>query len=202
MVPPIRQQQSGFTLLELIISMGIFGLLMAVTVWDFRTSGQANELRQNAVVFAQNLRRVQTLSQSGGTVTVCTEAPGNVVCDLASPPVGCTCSKVVPPGGFGVHVGGAGATEYSLFADMDEDKAFSSAADVTVNDGTITLDRKISFCRVTANDITFIPLRGAVSGSGTYEYHLQHNAINNSFPKVTVNQASGQVQEESSAACP
>lgn len=178
-------------------------ILTVITVWDFRTSGQANNLRQNAVELSANIRRAQTLSQSGGTVSVClgttTKCPPT--------PVGCDCQKITPSGGFGLNVSGVGATEYAIFADMasvgfpDGDGLYNSADDVIVDEGPVGLTDQVSFCSVSTNVVTFKPPRGNVVQSGVHTYFLKHNAISNTFRKITLNSLSGLIEEGSSTTC-
>ncbi len=174
-------------------------ILTVITVWDFRTSGQSNNLRQDAVGLSANLRRAQTLSQSGGTVSVCLDAPATK-CQIDFDCTSGTCTKITPLGGFGISAVN-GTTEYTLFADMNDDGAYAVTDDVLVDEGSIKLTDQVSFCSVSTNTLTFEPPRGNVIQTGVHTYFLKHNAVSNTFRKITLNSLSGLIEEGASSTC-
>lgn len=51
---------TGFTVPELLVSMGIFVVILGLTIANFRSGNDANELKLKALEIAENIRRVQS----------------------------------------------------------------------------------------------------------------------------------------------
>jgi type II secretory pathway pseudopilin PulG len=63
----------GFTVPELLVSMGIFLVILGLTIANFRAGNQASELKLKALEIAENIRRVQSntlvaLPRANGTI--------------------------------------------------------------------------------------------------------------------------------------
>ena len=71
----LNNNKKGFTLVELIVSIGIFVFITAAVLLNFRYGNFAGELRTNADVFASYLRQAQNMTQSG-VITENTSAYG------------------------------------------------------------------------------------------------------------------------------
>ena len=51
--------KTGFTLPELLVSMGIFLIILSLTIANFRGGNQTSELKLKALEVSENIRRVQ-----------------------------------------------------------------------------------------------------------------------------------------------
>lgn len=51
---------TGFTLPELLVSMGIFVVILGLTIANFRSGNETSELKLKALEIAENIRRVQS----------------------------------------------------------------------------------------------------------------------------------------------
>jgi prepilin-type N-terminal cleavage/methylation domain-containing protein len=83
----------GFTLPELLVSMGIFLVILGLTIANFRGGNQTSELKLKALEVSENIRRVQNnalvaLPQASGTI----------------------------PDRYGIHFA-SGTAQYIIFAD-------------------------------------------------------------------------------------
>ena len=125
----------GFTLIEVIVSIGIFAMLTTLVYANFRQGEKQEELNQSALELADNLRRVQNLGMSGQVTKFCHDGNYRLQrCQTDSDcvigePTGGECAYGVPKGGYGVYMGSHGVVEdcppdcplssYSLFIDLD-----------------------------------------------------------------------------------
>ncbi len=66
-----RKPKSGFTLIEMLISLSIFAVVTAMAVANFRAGAQGDELRVAARLLASTTRRAQTQSVAGTSVFFC-----------------------------------------------------------------------------------------------------------------------------------
>ncbi|KKW36713.1 MAG: hypothetical protein UY81_C0016G0008 [Candidatus Giovannonibacteria bacterium GW2011_GWA2_53_7] len=88
---------AGFTLVELMISIAIFGFITGIMVWNFSNVRQADTLRKSAERLAADLQLVQNMAMTGRTI-----------------------ENGVPIGGYGVHFNRTtNNTIYYLFADRE-----------------------------------------------------------------------------------
>lgn len=99
----------GFTLVELLISIGIFLLITSLVIVNFRQGQYRDELMGSAELIENALREAQTLTTTGATVT----CPGDSV-------------SAVPPGGFGLSA--MGPDNVIVFADCEEPPTYTYAA--------------------------------------------------------------------------
>ncbi len=195
-------------MIELLISVAIFMFLATITAFGFRGVGQANSLRQAAAELVANLRRAQTLAQTGATVTLCRGLVPVKLCSSSTDCGGGFCDDVrVPKNGYGVVLGSSPpSTTYLLYAELsDPADDYQVDTDVIINQGTMTMTKDTSISGATALAMLFKPPRGeAQTSSGgaltSHTYCVKHSALPSLARKVTV-LGSGQIQEESDSSC-
>lgn len=190
---------NGFTIIELIISITVFVFLTTVVVFGFRGAGQANNLRQNAAELVANLRRAQSLAQTGAVVNVCSDwAAGIRSCttDANCAPASC---GVVPQDGFGIQINNADPTKYKLFASLNTNH--SSAFYYTIEGGDVTMVDQGHFGAYQNDIIIFQRPRGTVFSGAPDPYFCVVNDNLNIVRKVTVKTITGQIEESAVAVC-
>jgi type II secretory pathway pseudopilin PulG len=203
-------RSSGFTFIELIISITVFVFLTTIVVFGFRGAGQANDVRQSAAELVANLRRLQTLAQSGAAVSVCSDYSTNARVCSVDPDCGVggglSCLSVLPAGGFGVYVSAAPISTYSLFADLNNDGTWLATRDVLIEGGSVSM---LSGTRLSAlmlpdpTSVTFAPPRGSLRGNPTPDpyFCVGHDRLN-VVRKVSIKSITGQIDETAVTVCP
>ncbi|MBI4139158.1 type II secretion system protein [Candidatus Uhrbacteria bacterium] len=113
-------KRSGFTLVELLISISILTLISAATVFSLRGTRQNEELHTAARLLAGDVRNVQARALAARNVLTCDTVGGTRVCEQENPSAEACISPCVqePPPKFGLSIA-AGASAYELFADVD-----------------------------------------------------------------------------------
>ncbi|MFH1028328.1 MAG: type II secretion system protein [Pseudomonadota bacterium] len=100
-----RRRRTGFTLVELVISIAIFSIITGIMVWNFDRYNQNDNLRRGTEQLAADLRLVQNMAMTGAT----TKGTG----------AGET-TATIPIGGYGLHIDRTNAPDqYRLFADRE-----------------------------------------------------------------------------------
>lgn len=190
---------SGFSLVELIVSMGIMILLITVVAVNFREGQQFDELRISAQTLTDNLRVMQNRAMTGQVFGV-----------------------DVPQGGYGVHFAIVGAlpNSYFLFADGDADQWYDGAGELFPNGEiaflknvrTIAMEidgSAVSPCANCGVSLTYKPpdatyyvveKAGPPAKGKVVEVLLQHGTTLQ-CRRVTANGVSGQVSEEIDSDC-
>lgn len=159
MIPIRFYDRPAFSLTELVVSIGIFGMLTALVIANFSRGRLADDLRYSAQTMASNLRRIQNLATIGQAL----QGGG------------------VPPGGYGVSVAwAADPSEYTLFSDTailvsgtcqisstsDADSQYTPGAspcDQPAEAGTVKLRPGVVLNQVKIDSTT------SVFGSGTWD---------------------------------
>ncbi len=145
----------GFTVMELMISVGIFLLITALVIVNFRQGQYRDELAEGANVLETAFREMQTQATAGKTVQC-----------LAFPTI-----PSEPPGGWGVNIDtSAGNYVITVFADCLEDETdlanhvYNQNIDLVLN--TLTLPSRVKITGLTVFDInnTGRPLLNDVNG--------------------------------------
>lgn len=118
----------GFTLVELLVSISIIGVLTGMMMANFRGGQRSAEIRLSSDLLVSQIRSVQLSSYGGRLASVCSGGTNDLaVCEAGkNPPTTCpsgTCQKRVPTG-YGIHFSGGDATSYTLFYDTDDDKRY------------------------------------------------------------------------------
>lgn len=137
-------KKSGFTLIELIVSVGIIVMVTAIFLANYSTANRRTDLTMSSQKLVTDIRLAQ-----------------NYALGLAR--YGNSGATTVPPGGWGIHfdLSAYGNNKYVIFADNNGDALYepgedviSSGAQVTVLPNHITID---SLSIGNMADITFLP---------------------------------------------
>src|SRR5690349_15319328 len=111
-----RSDRAGFTLVELLVSISIIGVLTGLMLANFRGGQQAAEVRLASDIVVSQIRSMQTSSLSGRLVSACSGGSNDLaVCEAGIvPPPSCpggTCQRRVPTG-YGLHFSADTPTSY------------------------------------------------------------------------------------------
>ncbi len=144
---------AGYTLVELLVAMSIFGILASITVFGFRGVGKANVLKQASAELVANLRMIQSLATTGGSVMTC----GNIT-PIRACSVNANCgtsgacdTPASPPGGYGIVINDIEGTGYTMFAHMKKlnsidylTPSYTLARDPVVKQGNVKLNKDMT----------------------------------------------------------
>lgn len=169
--------KQGFNLVELIVSIAIFGILATVVTANLKGSSPSREAKQQADNIASFMREAQVKALAG--------EPFN---------------DEVPIGGYGVHIEICTTPPCSvtLFADVNTNFTYDAGTEEinTISLGTVVIIESIS--TGTTADVIFKPPRPytcfgeACSGIGELIITLGNNR-NNLTTDVVINQISGRI---------
>jgi len=200
----------GFTLVEMLVSLAIFGVITGFVMANLRVGGQGDELRISSQLVASAIRRVQTMAVAGQTVYFCRqtgELVGSKLCPTgqdAECPEG-TCAKEIPPGGFGVHFSTAAGSERTIitFADLDRDYGYDAGEEIrrdSVSSGALVGVSTLQPVTDDQLDIVFAPNAMAVYFNKSTETAIATIVVRHSHTgaakRVIVNSLSGQISAE------
>jgi prepilin-type N-terminal cleavage/methylation domain-containing protein len=198
--------QSGFTVMELLISLAIFGVVTGFLMASFRTGRMIDEIRIGSQVAASAVRQVQTRALSGSTVGICASGSNKgKLCGLGvagACPSG-TCAPQVPRG-YGVRFSATGerSGKAVIFADLNGNRSFDS--DESLLETSYSPSGNVSagsfYPMGTALDVVFEPPRPTVYvNSGTAENSvtvtLRHETTGQTR-SIRINRVTGQVSGE------
>jgi len=110
-------KQRGFTLVELLVVIGIIILLSAIILPDYRAGERQFALQRSAHKLAQDLRRAQEMAMSAK------EFPG---------------APATFKGAHGIKFQ-TNSSDYILFADLDNDQVYDSGEEIE----TLPLEKKV-----------------------------------------------------------
>lgn len=131
----------AFTLIEVIVAMGIFVVLVTMVLANFRASQKEDDLRQSALELADNLRKVQNLGMSGQITKFCQAGDfENKACQSNDDCNGAECAYSVPLGGYGLYVAPVNTgplSGYTLFVDLDGDLCFECKDEIDWEDAVL-----------------------------------------------------------------
>ena len=123
--------KKGFTLMELLVSMAIFGVISGLVVVNFRAGARGDELRLAAESVAAALRDAEARTAAGVQSSACAGGTrANLLCPNGA--VDCdegVCLTKSPSGGYGVAAS-PGADSVALFADHNGDGLFQDGEDL------------------------------------------------------------------------
>ncbi len=122
-------ERTGFTMIEMLVSIGIFVLITSAFMVSMRAFEQSSSLNSSAQELAAHIIEIRNQTWAGLTTTLCGGG------------------SVVPEGGYGVYVSttGGGIT-YKTFADCNGDFQFTGSPDETVR--TVVLDNNLAITAI------------------------------------------------------
>jgi prepilin-type N-terminal cleavage/methylation domain-containing protein len=134
---PLRK--AGFTLVEMLISVAIMGLLAVIVVVGMGSGKQTEELRSAARQLAADIRSMQARALAAGDVKACPNAASILVICENSTAVCANPADCVPhiPSSFGVNVSSTDLS-YTLFAEVEP-----STADYNLDESEVLLGRQL-----------------------------------------------------------
>ncbi len=128
-----RRATAGFTLVELLVSISIIGVITGMMMANFRGGQKSAEVRLASELVVNQIRSVQTSALSGRLASVCSGGSSDLsVCEPKNPAVACTggvCQKRVPTG-YGIRFTTSPASTFLLFYDTDGDWRYDAGEDV------------------------------------------------------------------------
>ena len=164
-------KKSGFTLIELIVSVTIIALVTGIFLANYSSANRRSDLTMTAQKMVTDIRTAQNYA-------------------LGLTRYGTSGSTNVPVGGWGVHLDlqNYGASKYVIFADDDGDKIYDSGEDVISKGAQVTtLPNNITINSLTTGtkaDITFLPpdpittITGSTATSSQLDIVLKDNKTN------------------------
>lgn len=197
----------GFTLIEMLVSLSIFGIITGFVMANFRVGSQSDELRASSLIVAGVIRRAQTAALTGELVRFCRDEAGSdgVVCTTDEDCSGGTCINDVPRGGYGIRLETAEANKRFLvsFADTNSNGAFDDGEQYrrdTVSANIFVSVDSLSPADEGVLDIVFVPPRPTIkfnnsTGEPLATIVLKHRSTSRT-KTVTVNSLSGQVSAD------
>ena len=168
----------GFTLIVLLVSVGIFIIVTGMVVVNFRAGSRSDELKISADALVSNLRRAQNMSLAGEQV-----------------------NGVTPPGGYGVYFNLGNPGRYVIFSDSNGNLVYDANEDLP--DGVIVLPKDIMIYMVSPGNISsvvFKPPKPTIYINGDppadmLTVTLKQNLTRQS-KKIIVNRISGRIDVE------
>lgn len=202
---PRCSRSRGFTLVELLVSISIIGVITGMMMANFRGGQQSAEVRLAADILVAQIRSVQTSALAGRLVSVCSGGADALdVCEPKTPPVACsggTCQKRVPTG-YGIRLATSDPTVYTLFYDTDDDRAYDAGEELSAAPYVSTA--AVLFQGSPAGDpvdLVYTPpfgtlyVNGSASGSTTVVLPLGHQ-FGSMTRNVTVYRLSGKIEHD------
>jgi prepilin-type N-terminal cleavage/methylation domain-containing protein len=198
---------AGFTLIEMLISLSIFGIITGFVMANFRAGSQSDELRASSLIVAGVIRRAQTAALTGETAHFCRDEAGTDgrICNSNADCGTGTCVNDVPRGGYGVHFETAEANKRFMvsFADTNGNGAFDATEQYrrdSVSANIFVSVNSLNPINEGVLDIVFVPPRPAIkfnnsTGEPIATIILKHRSTNNT-KTITVNSLSGQVSAD------
>lgn len=121
----------GFTLMELMVSISIFGVISGVVIANLHDGTLRGEVALGASTLVEAIREANSRTASGEVVSICSlGADGGRVCPASGCAPGGTCVEVLPLGGFGIFLDQNNQTEYTLFADINNNFAYDAGENI------------------------------------------------------------------------
>lgn len=174
----------GFTMLELMISIAIMGVMTTLVIVGFRSGQRSNELLLTARIVSSAIHQMRTSATAGTLVPICSGGPNDkAVCKSGvAPATACpggvcsTASTVLNtlPQGYGVHL----STDPSLantvisFADVTGNHLFAANEEITrspISPGTNVIVSALcvdNACGTTL-DVVYAPPGAVMSVNGS-----------------------------------
>jgi Tfp pilus assembly protein FimT len=170
-IDKIRKNGAAFTLIELLISLFIIMLMVAMFLANYSAGTRSNNLSLGTQQMAEDLRTAQN------------KALGSTQYNSS-----------FPKGGWGVHFTTASTTKYAIFADTNGDKVYQANEmfQITPLPQSIVITGLSNGSAQTSLDITFLPPDPIVriyngTATSTTGYIYLKNTITGATAQVKVN---------------
>lgn len=198
-------RSKGFTLVELLVSISIIGVITGMMMANFRGGQQSAEVRLASDILVGQLRSVQTSALTGRLVSVCSGGTNDLdVCEPKQPIVSCTggaCQKRVPAG-YGIRFSTLTPTTYMLFYDTDDDKRYDAGEELSEAPYVSTAATRFQTSSAgDPLDLVFTPpfgklyVNGSASGPTTVSVTLNHQ-FGSMIRHVTLYRLSGKIEHD------
>ncbi|MBU0648699.1 type II secretion system GspH family protein [Patescibacteria group bacterium] len=201
MMLDINKKNSGFTLIEILISITIFAIIMVLVIANLRSGQFSSQLNLAATNLVSELRQKQNMTLAGQFTKICDDGAGN--CEDNSDLCPEHCVSQFPLGGYGL-VFDPDAEKLIFFANNNEEAPYEETEKVREVPISPTGQVKIKEINtltegVSHLEIIFAPPRGEASFSGDIladrdiiTITLEH--INSGEQKsITINKISGRI---------
>lgn len=198
--------KKGFTLIEMLISLAIFGVITGMVMANFKQGSQGDELRISSQLMASAIRRAQTAAVAGQTTSYCVLGTNDKkLCKNAGDCPSGTCATEVPHG-YGVHFSSAAVENRKviMFADIDGDNVYSPSEAIrtdNVSSGPFVYVQTVAPTVGGMLDIVFVPpkptifINNNVTADGIATITVRHDNIGQQ-KRITINKVSGQISAE------
>jgi len=202
---PRSSRSKGFTLVELLVSISIIGVITGLMMANFRGGQQSAEVRLASDILVGQIRSVQTSALSGRLAAVCSGGSDDLkVCEPKDPPVSCTdgtCQRRIPTG-YGIRFSTLEPTTYTLFYDTDADYRYDAGEELSTQPYVSTA--AVLFQGSSAGDpvdLVYTPpfgqlhVNGSATGPTTVSFTLGHQ-FGTMIRHVTVYRLSGKIEHD------
>ncbi len=189
-------------MVEMLISLSIFGIITAFAMANFRAGQQGDELRLSARQVASFIRRARTQTVAGYEVNMCHGGNEEGKLCLSGEDADCnggTCEPAIPPA-YGINISAASGLnrEVRIFADINDNQRYDDGEALrfdSISPGPFVELASVSPADVNELDIVFTPPKPVLSFNGTIAdgiatVELKH-ANTNDIAVITINRVSG-----------
>lgn len=158
----IRKIPSGFTVIELLVSLGIFAVISAVVMVNFNAGSRSTDLRLAGESVISYVRDVESRAVNGALACLCgvIDPETASVCVANACPGGAPTAEHMPLGGWGIHVE-TGQAQIRVFADVNGN--FRMENDEVVSEEALSFSGGVIVQSVSCSsplDIVFTPPNG------------------------------------------
>lgn len=167
--------QKGFTLVEMIFAISIITLISVTMLIGYRSGFTVNDLKRSAVRAALDLRRAQNAA------------------------LNTTIFGAEPPFGYGVYFSINTPTEYTVFADLNDDRVYNGPGEIVE---VVKLENGVSISDLSALPSLHIAFRApepktfinnSNSGTATITFQLDNDPTQTRRIRINI---SGQIDIE------
>ncbi len=173
-------QDSGFTLMEAVVTVGIIMIMSAVYLANYRASNQKIILDQATAGLTTDLRLAQNMALNVKTF-----------------------NGVIPEGGYGINIAVSSPGAYTIYADCDAgydyDSGSCSSGGATEKVFDRTLTSGVNVSAVDFGDLDFVPpfaavyIDGAAPAAGSATITLRYGGAGGPVKTITINRITGQI---------
>ena len=177
----MNKKQLGFTLIELVVAMGVFLSLFLIVIVNFRSGESVNELRLETQKIASDIRKVQTLSLTGSNYN----------------------GASVGTGGYGIRFIAGTSNEYIVFNDKNGNGVFDNGEQIESRNLVDDISNLFFSPTKSVVDVVFKPYSSLISinGDGSVmteeiEIRILHSRATSKTGVITVVPVSGKIDFE------